>query len=163
MATHRTNHRRMINHLPQCRPRRLITRTCPMKSDAEIVLFGVHQVGTGQFADGSRCCREVVDIGLPPGATESNGPPPRTAESEPLAHAVPLSATSAGVPSPQVAFSSAVVRLRRPTRSRSTTYGRAGSARCQAKNETAGRRRTRALYTEAYKRERRRQGRVGWS
>lgn len=42
----------MITHVPQCRPRRLITRTDPVKSDAEIVLFGVYQVGTGQFADG---------------------------------------------------------------------------------------------------------------
>ena len=87
----------MINHLPQRRPQRLITRTCPTKSDAEIVLFGVHQVGTGQFADGSRCCREVDDIGLPPGAPKSNEPPPCAAESEPLAHAVPLSATGAGM------------------------------------------------------------------
>ena len=149
----------MINHLPQRRPQRLITRTCPTKSDAEIVLFGVHQVGTGQFADGSRCCREVVDIGLPPGATESNGPPPRTAESEPLAHAVPLSATSAGMPP----LAECLLGGASAPSANSLTSNSVWTCRraMTGQKRDGGRRRTRALYTEAYKRERRRQGR-GW-
>lgn len=107
----------------------------------------------------SRYCREVVDIGLPPGATESNGPPPRTAESEPLAHAVPLSATSAGMPP----LAECLLGGASAPSANSLTSNSVWTCRraMTGQKRDGGRRRTRALYTEAYKRERRRQGR-GW-
>lgn len=161
MGKHRTNHRRMINHVPHQRLQRLITRTCPIKSDVEIVLFGcIRRLETGEFADGSRCRRVVDGIGLPPGTTKSNTPAlcRRIRTSHACCHAQPLPAEAcrrsrgrlllggSSAPSANFLTSNSVWTRRRAM----TDEERDG-----------GRRRSRALYTEAYKRGRRRHG-WGW-
>lgn len=161
MAKHRTNHRRMIAHVPHHRPRRSSTQNRSGEIECRDRLGQGLPGRDRTLRRWCRYCREVDNIGLPAGANDAERAPPCAGESEPRPPAVTLSATSADVPPPQVAFSSAVVRLRQPTRSRSITYGRAGSARCQAKYETVAAGGRGRPCTEAYERERRRRGR-GW-